>query len=207
MKARNATLLSPAAQFAQGLEALAAAGPVEPVIAEVASGRIDLASLASRGPQSPVEQALLTLAGAVDEANALGAKLSLPQWFERITGRAPGALTPVAVSNEEAAQRLAAASQKLPAIGEHAKRLYSYGKGYAVVDGHKTYDGAAIDALTKAEVKKMRAVRAELAQQLGPLDAAKRAGQLDPVAAAKLNAVLVDVSALVRSVQVLGLPI
>jgi hypothetical protein len=159
MKARNATLLSPAAQFAQGLEALAAAGPVEPVIAEVASGRIDLASLASRGPQSPVEQALLTLAGAVDEANALGAKLSLPQWFERITGRAPGALTPVAVSNEEAAQRLAAASQKLPAIGEHAKRLYSYGKGYAVVDGHKTYDGAAIDQKKIGHAAERRAGR------------------------------------------------
>lgn len=207
MKARNANALSPAAQFAQGLEALAAAGPVEPVIADVASGRIDLASLAIRGAQGPVEKALLTLAAAVEEANALGAKLSLPQWFERITGRSPGAMTPVSVSAAEAAQRLAAARDKLPTIGEHAQRLYSYGKGWAVVDGQKTYDGAAIDALITVEVKKMRAARAELAQQLGPLDAAKRAGQLDAVAAAKLNAVLVDVSALVRSVQVLGLPI
>lgn len=189
-------------QFAAGLEALAKAGPVEAVMGQLAEGKIDLGAIQLRGGATEVERALLELSQVVEVVNGYGSRRSLPEWFELITGRTAGAITPVTVSAPEVEERRGRVKEELRRLDGEELNLFTYGNGQI---GGAPAGRAQLEQAVDASLKQMRQSLAEIDRQLGPLEVARKAGTLDAVTAAELYVLREDAGAVVARVHQMGL--
>jgi hypothetical protein len=189
-------------QFAAGLEALAKAGPVEAVMGQLAEGKIDLGAIQLRGGATEVERALLELSQVVEVVNGYGSRRSLPEWFELITGRTAGAITPVTVSAPEVEERRGRVKEELRRLDGEELNLFTYGNGQI---GSALAGRAQLEQAVDASLKQMRQSLAEIDRQLGPLEVARKAGTLDAVTAAELYVLREDAGAVVARVHQMGL--
>lgn len=189
-------------QFAAGIETLAKAGPVETLMGQLAEGKIDLGAIRLRGGATEVERALLELSQIVELVNNYGARRSLPEWFELITGRTAGAIKPVTVSAAEVEQRRGRVLEELGRLDGEERNLHLHGLGKI---GDRLASRAELDQAIGASLAVMRQSLGEIERQLGPLEVARKAGELDAVTAAQLNVLREDVGAVVARVRQMGL--
>lgn len=178
------TRVSPFSQFGQAVSQIAQAnhGDVDGIVAKLRDGAIDPALLQQAPPGSltPLDTATLQLQAAVDALNGQwGArKQGAADWYKDITGRTLGATAEVKFTEAEVKAAIVALKPTLESMGgavEHLSEL-----GYHRTENHD-------QAVAGAHGRYIQA-RDAIVEKLGPMDAARRAGQLEAAPAAELAA-------------------
>ncbi len=192
---------SPHAQFTEALRHLeiASGGKVDAIVAEAKTPVASAQAQSGAGAPPPVEKAVLDLQAAVAALNGQWGEVqkTLPEWYQLITGRTADATTPVTFTSEQVSERIKASAPHFEALGIAYGDLSKLGhsrKGVADWD-------AAVGAAHKQYILEVNA----LCEQLGPLDAARRAGQLGAADGAQTYEAIQDLASYRNAVRQMGL--
>jgi hypothetical protein len=193
--------VSPQAQFTAALQAVAVEnkGNVDEIIAQASNGKVDLGRLRESGASPALEKAALALQGAVEQLNNQWnvTPKSLPEWYAVVTGRTLGVTVEATYSAAQITRAIAMATPHFAdleaAVGKLAQLGHSR-SGVAnweasVAAHHGTY-ARAVDAII---------------EQFGPIDTARRAGQLSAPEAARAYEQVLRLSVCRNAVRQMGL--
>jgi hypothetical protein len=193
--------LTPTALFSQAVAQIAEAnqGDVDSVVAKLRDDKTP-PSTAPQTPApalSPLDAATLQLQAAVDQLNGQWGvqKRSLAEWYQDLTGRTLGATTPATFKPEEVSAALEAARPALQQMSAAVGQL-------AALGNKRT---PTWDADVKTNYEAYLSARNAIIEKLGPLDAARRAGQLDASSGAQLGAFVTEFGGLRQGVQQMGM--
>lgn len=191
------TRVNPYAQFGQAVNQVAQAnqGDVDGVIAKLKDGAINPAILQQTpiANLNPLDTATLQLQAAVDALNGQWGvrKQSTADWYKELTGRTVGATVEVTFSAAEVNAGLEASRPLLDAMSAAVGHLSEL--GYHRTENHD-------QAVAGAHGRYIEA-RDAIIEKLGPMAAARRAGQLDATSGAQLGAFEIEFAGLRNAVR------
>lgn len=191
------TRVNPYAQFGQAVNQVAQAnqGDVDGVIAKLKDGAINPATLQQTpiANLNPLDTATLQLQAAVDALNGQWGvrKQSTADWYKELTGRTVGATVEVTFSAAEVNAALEASRPLLDRMGAAVEHLSEL--GYHRTENHD-------QAVAGAHGRYIEALNA-IVEKLGPMAAARRAGQLDASSGAQLGAFEIEFAGLRNAVR------
>lgn len=192
---------SPHAQFTEALRQLevASGGKVDAIISGAKTPVAPAQAQSGSGAPLPVEKAVLDLQAAVAALNGQWGEVhkTLPEWYQLITGRTADATTPVTFTSEQVSERISASAPHFVALDAAFNRLSKLGYSR---QGVADWD-AAVGAAHKQYIHEVNA----LCEQLGPLDAARRAGQLGAADGARTFEAVQDLVSYRNGVRQMGL--
>lgn len=191
------TRLNPYSQFGHAVNQVAQAnqGDVDGVIAKLKDGAINPAILQQTpiANLNPLDTATLQLQAAVDALNGQWGvrKQSTADWYKELTGRTVGATVEVTFSAAEVNAGLEASRPLLDAMSAAVGQLSEL--GYHRTENHD-------QAVAGAHGRYIEA-RDAIIEKLGPMAAARRAGQLDATSGAQLGAFEIEFAGLRNAVR------
>lgn len=191
------TRLNPYSQFGHAVNQVAQAnqGDVDGVIAKLKDGAINPAILQQTpiANLNPLDTATLQLQAAVDALNGQWGvrKQSTADWYKELTGRTVGATVEVTFSAAEVNAGLEASRPLLDAMSAAVGHLSEL--GYHRTENHD-------QAVAGAHGRYIEA-RDAIIEKLGPMAAARRAGQLDATSGAQLGAFEIEFAGLRNAVR------
>lgn len=194
--------VTPEMRFGYTLHQLgeASGGKIDAVMAEVRTGTLDPAKLGQSTAPSPIEAAVVELHGLVDQLNrSSGTKpRTLVEWYQQITGRSLEQSTPVKHTGAEVSAAIDKARPTLEKLEGTVSALANLGHSNGG-------DKAAWEKSVGAHHKEYRVLVNEVFETLGPIDTARRAGQLEAPDAARVYSTLVELAELRLQVMQMGL--